>query len=69
MSFTGSVTWSDEASGLVQVEFAQADLLLTGSRDHEDRVLMVWTGDGTSLVATLRIKVPIDAAVGTPPSI
>lgn len=69
MAFAGSVTWSDEATGLVQVEFDSADLLLTGSREHEDRVLMVWTGDGTNLVATLRIKVPIDAAVGTPPAI
>ena len=66
---TTSVTWADDTIGLVQVEFDSADLLLGAGVEHEDRVLMVWTGDGTNLVATVRIKVPIDAAVGTPPAI
>ena len=69
MAFAGSVTWADDTIGLVQVEFDSADLLLGAGVEHEDRVLMVWTGDGTNLVATVRIKVPIDAAVGTPPAL
>lgn len=69
MTFAGTVDWADDTTGLVQVEFASADLLITGDREHEDRTLMVWTGDGTNLVATLRIKVPINVPVGTPPAI
>jgi len=69
MPFGGSVTWFDEVTGVVQVEFASNDLLLAAGVEHEDRKLMVWTGDGTNLVATVVIKVPIDAAIGTPPSI
>lgn len=69
-AFTGTVTWADVATGLVQVEFASADLLLDAGVEHEDRLLMIWTGDaGTNLVATLRVKVPIDWSVGTPPAI
>jgi hypothetical protein len=69
MTFAGLVTWSDDTIGLVQVEFASADLLLGVGVEHEDRMLAVWTGDGTNLVASLDIHVPIDASVGTPPSI
>lgn len=69
MPFGGSVTWADEATGLVQVEFHENDLLLAAGVEHEDRKLMVWTGDGVNRVATVVIKVPIDAAIGTPPSI
>ena len=69
MTFTGQVTWADELTGLVKVEFAAADLLLGTDVEHEDRRLAVWTGDGINLVASLDIKVPVDAAIGTPPSI
>ena len=68
-TFTGSVTWADPATGLAQVEFAEADILLTAGVEHEDRVLMLWAGDGATRPATLRIKVPIDWSVGTPPVI
>jgi hypothetical protein len=68
-TFTGSVTWANAVTGLVQVEFSEADILLGAGIEHEDRVLMIWTGDGTTRPATLRIKVPIDWSVGTPPVI
>ena len=69
MSFAGTVDWADDSKGIVQVEFAAADLLLGVGVEHEDRTLAVWTGDGTNLVASFDIRVPIDASVGTPPSI
>lgn len=69
MTFSGLVEWADEATGLVRVEFAAADLLLDAGVEHEDRRLAVWTGDGTNLVASLDIKVPVDMSIGTPPSI
>lgn len=68
-TFAGTVTWADDSTGLAQVEFDEADLLLTAGVEHEDRVLMLWAGDGTTRPATLRIKVPIDWSVGTPPAI
>ena len=68
-TFTGTVTWGDINTGLVNVQFAEADLLLTAGVEHVDRVLMIWAGDGAARPATLRIKVPIDWSVGTPPVI
>ena len=68
-TFTGTVTWNDIATGLVNVQFAEADLLLTAGVEHEDRLLMLWAGNGANRPATLRIKVPIDWSVGTPPVI
>jgi hypothetical protein len=68
-TFAGAVEWEDAAKGLVRVEFDGADVLLGADIEHEDRLLMIWTGDGTTRPATLRIKVPIDWSVGTPPSI
>ena len=69
MPFGGTVTWVDDTTGVVLVEFAANDLLLAAAVEHEDRRLQVWTGDGTNLVATVMIKVPIDASIGTPPTI
>ena len=69
MTFSGAVSWQDELTGLVKVEFSKDDLLLGDGVEHEDRNLAVWAGDNTNLVASLDIKVPIDASVGTPPSI
>jgi hypothetical protein len=69
MTFTGTVTWSDITKGIVQVDFAVLDLQLAAGVEHEDRLLAIWATDGTNLIASLDIKVPIDMAVGTPPEL
>jgi hypothetical protein len=69
MPFGGTVVWGDETVGEVIVNFAANDLLLAAAVEHEDRELQIWTGDGSNLVATVKIRVPIDDAVGTPPTI
>ena len=67
--FAGTVDWDDDTVGRILVTFAQADLLLAAGIEHETRRLMIWVGNGFQLLATLLLKVPIDASVGTPPSI
>lgn len=69
LTFTGNLTWADEATGVVQVELAAGDVTRVGTNEKETRRLVIWTGDGTNRVATLLIKYVIDRPVGTPPSI
>lgn len=69
MTFAGLVEWDDDTKGIVRVELAAADLTLDAGVEHEDRMLAVWAGDGTNLVASLDIRVPVDASIGTPPAI
>lgn len=67
--FAGTVTIFDGANGIIEVTLDEADLTLGAGIEHETRRLMVWTGNLTMRLATLLIKVPINAAVGTPPTI
>ncbi len=69
IAFAGAVAWDDDSVGRVLVTFDQADLLLAAGVEHETRRLMIWVGNGFTLLATLLLKVPIDASVGTPPAI
>lgn len=70
LTFAGAVVWDDQDTGVIKVTLGEDDLILTSGVEHETRRLMIWTGNaGTQLLATLLIKVPINSAVGTPPSI
>lgn len=69
LTFNGIVSWADAPNAIVRVTLGEDDLMLADGVEHETRRLQVWVGDGSTRLATLVIKIPIDAAVGTPPSI
>jgi hypothetical protein len=68
ITFAGTVAWVDDTIGRCQIEFAASDLTLDPGVDWEVRVGQVWAGDGTEIVATLRLVIPIDSPVGSVPT-
>lgn len=69
MSFSGSVTWSDNTIGLVEVQLAENDVVVPAGKLVITRRLQVWTGDGTNRIASVEIKYNCHPSIGTPPAI
>lgn len=73
LTFSGTVDWDagdGETVGRVRVDLAAADVAKATSSEIETKRMQIWAGDGgTNLVATLKIKFIVNAAVGTVPAI
>lgn len=69
MSFAGTVTFEDSATGLVRVDLGAADVAVPANILLLTRRLQIWTGDGTNRIASVTIKFNCHPAIGTPPSI
>ncbi len=69
MNFSGTVTWNDNTTGLVDVQLAENDVVVPAGKLVITRRLQVWTGDGVNRVASVEIKYNCHPAIGTPPAI
>ncbi len=70
MSFAGTVTFEDAATGLVRVDLGAADVAVPIDKLLITRRLQIWTGDGgTNKIASVEIKFMCHPSIGTPPSV
>lgn len=69
MAFSGSVAWSDNTIGMVEVQLAESDVAVPAGKIVITRRLQVWTGDGTNRIASVEIKFNSHPSIGTAPAI